>query len=236
LEYRISGDTTSAYGSLAPLDLAALLAVLLTTALRGATLLAGVLFLAGCQEHASSGPQSSGGQGRDEHAEFLADFAAQQGLDDLPEVQVVRTVTPEESKAVVDECVADQGWAQLPDGTFQFPSEQDRAFAMAMYICYASYPVDAAYTGPLDQQQWAAIYDYWIDETLPCLADQGFSLPEPPSRETFLSSPTWSPDTPEVRDQVAVRVAAGELISHEYVFTDVCPVYPPAEIRKGQGG
>lgn len=44
------------------------------------------------------------------------------------------------------------------------------------------------------------------------------------------------PDTPEVRDRVALRVAAGELLSHEYVFTDVCPVYPLAGIRKGQGG
>ena len=55
-----------------------------------------------------------------------------------------------------------------------------------------------------------------------------------PAVPRFLSSPTWSPDTSQVRDQVAVRVAAGELISHEHIFIDVCPVYPPAETRKGQ--
>ena len=64
----------------------------------------------------------------------------------------------------------------------------------------------------------------------------GWPLREAGFQVAVVSEPPWSPDTPEVRDQVAVRVAAGELISHEYVFTDVCPVYPPAEIRKGQGG
>lgn len=249
MEHGVSSNTAGIHGSIPALDFPSPSRVLLSLKSQsvsslslsirftGATVVLTAL-LSGCNNPSgqSESPVTQTGE-TTEHSEFLSAFAAQHGLgDDLPEVEVVRTVTPSESKQVVDECVADQGWAQLPDGTFQYPTEQDRSFALAMYTCYASYPVDEAYAEPLSEAQWDAVYSYWVEETLPCLSAEGYDVPEPPSRETFLSNPTWSPDTPEVRAQVSNRVATGELISHEYVFTDVCPVSPPDDIRKGYGG
>lgn len=194
---------------------------------------------AGCQgdpEVQGAKTPSTAPGSQNEHQRFLDDFAATNGLEDVPEVDVVRVVTPAESREVVDECVSAQGWSQLPDGTFTYPSEQDEAFSLAMYICLASYPVDEAYTTPIEPQQWSAIYDYWLSDTLPCLAAEGFEVPEPPSKESFLANPVWSPDTPEVREQVAARVSAGSFPSHEYVFTEVCPVMPPDDVRFTKDG
>lgn len=200
------------------------------------------LLLGGCQSttdtdpespHPEAEPAAGSADPATEREEWLASYAAAHDIDPVPEVAVVHVVTPSESKAVVDECVVDQGWEQLPDSTFQYPSEQDQAFALAMYVCMASYPVDPTLTGPPDQDQWAAIYDYWMTETMPCLDAEGYELSEPPSRETFLASPTWSPDTPGVRDQIAVQVRDGTVPSHEHVFTEVCPVMPPDDVRYG---
>lgn len=167
-----------------------------------------------------------------EHDEFLAEYAQQHGLERLPQVEVVRHVTPQESMGVHNDCVAARGWTQLPDGAFQFPSDQERAFALTMYECMAAYPVDPAYSQSVTKTQWRAIYQYWQQETVPCLEGEGFDVPEPPSEEAFLANPTsWSPDSPGVRDQVAARVAQGDYRDVEFVFTQVCAVSPPAEVR-----
>lgn len=166
------------------------------------------------------------------HDEFLTAYAQEHGIDPLPDVEVVRYVTPVESADVQNECVAGKGWTQLPDGSFQFPTDQEQAFAIAMYECMAAYPVDTDYTGSLTEVQWQATFEYWKEEVVPCLESEGLDVAEPPSEETFLANPTsWSPDSLSVRDQVAERVADGEYPSIEHVFTDVCPVSPPTDVR-----
>lgn len=167
-----------------------------------------------------------------QRADYLDDFAEAHGIDPVPEVDVVRYVTPAESASIQNQCVADKGWSQLPDGTFQFPTDQEQAFALAMYECKAAYPVDPDYLSAPTEAQWKAIFAYWRNETVPCLEAEGFEIKEPPSEESFLADPTrWSPDTASVREQVGARVSEGAYPSVEHVFTDVCPVTPPDDVR-----
>jgi hypothetical protein len=169
----------------------------------------------------------------DAFAEQLRSVAEMYGIADPPAVEPVREITPVESQKAIDDCLAERGWTRHPKGGFEYPLEQQEAYNMDAYICTASYPIRAEYLEPLDEAAWRRIFDYWITETVPCLRAEGIDVPEPPTIETFLSSQYWTPDGDAVRGQVERLASEGVYPNAEYVFAELCPVSPPAEVRLG---
>ena len=185
----------------------------------------------------------SGGDGAGESAEpdaaepttfdeVLVGVAEMYRIDNPPIVEPIREITPAESLDVINACLVERGWA-MSDGTFTYPEEQDEAFRRDSYICTASYPIRQEYLAPLDAAAWSRVYDFWQTATLPCLRAEGIVVSDPPTKETFIANPTWTPDGALVREQVEALVAEGKYPDAEHVFTDVCPVSPPPEVRLG---
>lgn len=202
---------------------------------------AGVLVLSVLVGCATSGPPgeiaedvsgSAGGVGYASTEEALADLAEMYGIQDPPQVEPIREITPAESKRVYDECMVERGWPVV-NGHIRFTQDQRESLNMDQYICKAKYPIRQEYLQPLDEAAWGRVYDYWVSETLPCLESEGLVIAEPPTRETFVERRAWTPDSDAVRDQVRDRVGQGDYPDIEHVFTEVCPVSPPEEVRLG---
>jgi hypothetical protein len=121
---------------------------------------------------------------------------------DRPDVELVRLVDPYEWPQVQAECMHGEGFpdvAILPDGGLQpglSDEAQESAYLLSRYVCTAKYPIDPKYAAPLTAEQIGAVYDYYLDDLVPCLEDNGYSVPEPPSREVFeenFAGERWSP-------------------------------------------
>lgn len=164
----------------------------------------------------------------------LQAFAAEAGLEDPPEVTVVRTVHPDESAEVTQQCLTDAGWTvqEGPDGQpfFEYPNEQTEAFNLAWYTCKAQYPVEERYLQPLPEDKLELLYVYHRDTYIPCLRQQGFNPAEQPTLETFVASEgQWSPLP---FDEVADAIAAGDLTSFEEL-EETCPSSPGWDVLYG---
>ncbi len=147
----------------------------------------------------------------------------------------MRTISPEESKEVVDVCLREKGYTQLPNGSFTNPPEQREQFRLDLYICTASYPIGQKYLQPLDEQQWLLLYDDWIAEFIPCLRAAGVNLEPPPTRETFIAAPwEWNPSySPDLSRQIRAAVREGRFESRQEFLTKVCPVSPGDDVLYG---
>jgi hypothetical protein len=126
-------------------------------------------------------------------AESLAEMVRGQYPDaGLPEVSVLRVVTPDEQLPLLVDCLNEQGFSvTLEDDGYssQIPVDQGEAYAIATYVCQASYPVDPRYTMPLTTGELETVYRYYVDVQMPCLASQGVALTdEPPSLQQFIDS------------------------------------------------
>ncbi len=210
---------------------------------RRTSLLGGVLVLscaaAGCvlascgsaaeQPH---GDDVSSSNNANRWEEDLAAVAEAAGITDPPVVTPVRTVSPEESKAVVDDCLVERGWSIDPDGSFSIHRTQQEQFEFDRYVCIASYPIGEIYLEPYDQRQWEVLYDYWVNEFIPCLASKGFDVVDPPSRETFLAAPEeWHPIGDRgIHDQLSAAEAEGTIRSSNEFLAQVCPVSPGEDL------
>lgn len=150
---------------------------------------------------------------------------------DPPKVEVVRTVRPDEVDTALQACMAEQGFPSTEDGQgqvgIQFGADQQDALNVAGYVCHARYPVDDLYLQPFSVSQLRQIYDWIVDETLPCLAADGVSPPQPPSFEIYVARyaqtghELWSPHQeaeppPHVRDRTGVM--------------SWCPDQPPDDV------
>lgn len=150
-------------------------------------------------------------------------------------VGVVREITPLEYGEVIVACMAEFGFAAEPiDGGEgvryePVPPEQNEALEAAYDECRARYPTAEVYTRPLTEEQLGILYDYWIEERFPCLAAEGITGFDPPSRQTFISSPDYQRWSPE--DLLASRAGSGERL-HELL--ELCPRRPPLEELYGE--
>ncbi len=133
--------------------------------------------------------------------DYLAQTARMFGVEDPPDVDVVRAVEPEELPALVTQCMAESGFVADSTGTITVPSDQTESLDLAYYTCYARYPIDEKYLQPLNAGQRRYIYRYWIDSEIPCLAGLGYSIPAPPSEQTYLDS-IGTPDEYVVSSQL----------------------------------
>lgn len=121
----------------------------------------------------------------------LSDMVSQaqaRGIDELPDVQVVREITPEELAEVQANCMAEEGFPPDQDGMFNAPPGQGDALFLALYRCTAMYPIAEEYTQPLSQEQIRIIYDYYVSDLVPCLRGEGLTVPDPPTWETFIAT------------------------------------------------
>lgn len=139
--------------------------------------------------------------------------------------------TPNEWAVDVVECLQQAGWAAELTESFpgeygialseDIPSEQNQEWSAALHGCgdeIGSIPL-----ATMSTEQVNTLYNYYL-ESRRCLIERGYSIGEPPSRETFAatagSADQWAPwnDVP----------LAGFTAAEEIALNEVCPQAPPA--------
>lgn len=145
-----------------------------------------------CQSGTESTPESSSQGSVGSHEEALRQLAADLEIPDPPDVEVVREISPSESSGVHNACLVEAGWIQNDDGSFSIPDEQMAAHNLSSYKCAAAYPIADHYLQPMQSEQWSLVYNHYVEEFIPCAAEQGFQVSEPPTRERFIAYPeSW---------------------------------------------
>ncbi|USQ76619.1 hypothetical protein [Ornithinimicrobium cryptoxanthini] len=168
----------------------------------------------------------------------LAELAEAAGITDPPVVEPIRTISPEESKGVVDRCLVERGWTLNSDESFSMHKSQREQFQLDRYVCIASYPIGGHFLESYQAEQWEALYEYWTHVFIPCLRTAGFEVADAPTRETFLAAPErWHPvDDQALRRQLTAAEADGRIESSNVFLADVCPVSPGEEVLYGFSG
>ena len=186
-----------------------------------------VLCVAGCSEHTPAPvpevvPLTAAAKeaAYSEHVRIERDrLLSMHPAVDIPDVDRLRYVSPEEWAFTLAECLTAEGFetAAHADGGIRSaatPPEQAEAQGIAIYTCSVRYPVDPQYSVPLNHEQIGFLFDYLVGELIPCLEDSGYEIPAPPSWQTFeetLGSAPWSPynfvSPVEEEDWLAINLA-----------------------------
>jgi hypothetical protein len=108
-----------------------------------------------------------------------------------PDIERVRFVSQAEYTGAMYDCLREEGVdvALSIDGdAFEITSipEQAESTAVSLYTCKVRFPLDQSSGEPLDSESIAELYRHYVDELTPCLEREGFVIPPPPSRQTFL--------------------------------------------------
>ena len=174
------------------------------------------LLLVGCSGAPSSGPADPGSVGegpvasgvessagaevgavqqvtpeqREQIAQNLADFAEAWGIKDPPTVDIVRMVPEWEAHRVQGECMREQGWAWNEDGT-QGPEltteAQRESHNLAWYVCQGQFPPNPDQRlDNLTDEQKQLLYEYYAVTLVGCLGEQGETIVDVPSEQTFI--------------------------------------------------
>ncbi|MBX9717621.1 MAG: hypothetical protein K2X36_02115 [Microbacteriaceae bacterium] len=178
------------------------------TAASVVTVLAVVLSLAACSSELRP-PELPDYSAAELEAQTAADN--QRALDDLlrdfpdaevPDVERVRLVSLEEWPLAMAECLSAEGFGAVAEGgglSASAPFGQELPYAIAYYVCSVEYPIDPRVMVPLVEDQIRYLYDYYTQVMTPCLEAEGYEVPEPPSRQTFVSTygqpGSWAPYT-----------------------------------------
>ncbi|WP_256838023.1 hypothetical protein [Ornithinimicrobium faecis] len=153
------------------------------------------------------------------------------GMDgERPDVPLVREVDDDEWRVVRADCMTQEGFPPRVNSesaglNWEVPAEQVDAFDLATYTCEAKYPRRMDYLQPYSPEQLATIYDWFEQETIPCLAAAGYQVGEVPTLEVFRQgyspqSGFWPPDA-GVSGGVPIAVQEG------------CPHMPPLAVLYG---
>lgn len=161
-------------------------------------------------------------------------YAQEMGIENPPDVEVVREVSPSEELPILVDCLTEAGFppetpADVSIPEWQIPEAQVDAFNLAEYTCKAQYPLAAQYTEPLEGEQLGVVYDFWLTETIPCLADLGYEVEEPPSRDVFIAGEPWDPRE-STYEQVMADISAGRWVDEEQVYSVECTTTPPDDL------
>lgn len=111
---------------------------------------------------------------------------------------------PDEWAGAQAACVREQGFAAQGDNAERsvrfepVPDDQQEAAQEAITSCQQQVQIDPRFNEDPDEQQLEATYDWFVNETIPCLEDEGFEANwDVPSFETFAARwPTaeqWNP-------------------------------------------
>jgi hypothetical protein len=121
------------------------------------------------------------------------------------DIEPIRAVSPNEVGPVRGACLQHRGIDVTigSDGSslyFQgIPQEQQERLQEEQAICKALYPLDDAYSGPLNEEELGRLYDFYVGSLVPCLEAEGYSGFEPPSLDTYVESygteSEWMPYT-----------------------------------------
>ncbi|USQ78394.1 hypothetical protein NF556_12135 [Ornithinimicrobium faecis] len=154
---------------------------------------------------------------------WLAGWADSRGIEDPPQVEVVRETRPEEMGELVADCVREQGFEAraFPDQSWETRGGpgQAEAIALAEYVCIAQYPLQPQFYQPLDDARLRQSYEYHVNTTIPCLQDLGYTTPEPPSVEVYV-------ETYRARGDQWIAQTAGDL---PFETIDQCPPVPSGD-------
>lgn len=188
------------------------------------------LCLSGCSTPEPSpvdGESGSGLSAEDEavyYETYLKNTADFWRVENPPTVQVVKWVKPEDLQQYTDPCVRDQGFTQRPDLSWDVPGEQDSAFRLASYKCWAAYPTLPKYSAPWSDKQRGVQYDWTVDHVVPCLEERGYTIVGVPSRQTFIETYPTDPFYPFAQ-------VPGTLSNEEWNQLErECPQIAPSEL------
>lgn len=129
------------------------------------------------------------------HQEML-DVMWEEVLASLPEGAVsperpsVSLVAYQESMGPYAECLKQQGWSQtkyFPDVDeveVEVPAGQSAAFDISRYTCYGQYPKKMR--PPMNEREIGELWQWSMDESIPCLAREGYTVTGFPSKGAFV--------------------------------------------------
>ena len=146
------------------------------------------------------------------------------GLPEMAYPSLVRWVLREEIASVMVSCLASKGFVVTASSggagiTGPVPTEQNQAFGLALIECRAMYSIDPRLDAPPTEAQKALIYEYWSESVIPCVREQGLSMPDLPSRPTWLSDPQPMNDYPFGNSAIEMS----------------CPYNIPSQLWLGEG-
>jgi hypothetical protein len=171
-------------------------------------------------------PEVSGESVASDDTSYWDEFHAQYPDVPKPETTVVRTVDRDEWDQVIAECLHEAGFPDVqadPEGGLSWQTSQAEAFALAMYVCQAQFPLDPKYDVQVTDEQLGKLYDYLTLVQVPCLEALGFDIPEAPSKarfvETYFDAPEWLPYTAVTSPEAPAEAAERAI--------ELCPQNPP---------
>lgn len=162
--------------------------------------------------------------------DLLFHHGAHQYLDEVPELPpVIREVAPEEQTEVYISCMGEYGYVVRLDEVsggrvVEWDLDQAESYWTAGYMCAAQYPLTPKYYQPYNAEQLRMLYDWQLEEAIPCLEGLGFTITEePPTFESFYGE--------------YAMTGAVVWLAHRYVdgeiqndTQDLCPPRPPTEV------
>jgi hypothetical protein len=126
-----------------------------------------------------------------DYGSYLETLQKASGIKDPPNTEMIRLVPADQQAAVLKDCLAQAGFdVTISDGGVAPPSDIPRsqadAYQLAEYVCYAEYPADPDTFPPaLNETEVETLYDYYVNELMPCLEAHGYDIPSPPPLEVF---------------------------------------------------
>lgn len=197
------------------------------------TAICGTLVLGGCAATPPAAPDASSpprtGDVIDQVDAYWDYVSSRVPTAERPDVDRVRFVDPIEWPTVQAECMHAAGFpdtAVSPDGGLSpgalAPGQED-AYLLARYVCVAQHPIDPKYSVPLTEQQIQAVYRYYVDDLIPCLEREGYTVPAPPSVEVFIETfgtSQWMPYAKVFGTDPSIP------ISEYYRVSAACPQWP----------
>jgi len=68
---------------------------------------------------------------------------------------------------------------------------------LAQYTCGVRFPVDPKYSAPLDNKQVERLYEFYVEDLIPCIEDLGLVVPAIPTFQVFVEAQAgdaaWNP-------------------------------------------
>lgn len=160
--------------------------------------------------------------------QYLKQLAEEYQITDPPNVPIIRRIKPDESLPLLEQCLTSSGFPITQQGPYGYkpdvPAAQMPALHLAQYKCAASYPLQNRYLQPAGLAYYEAFYDYEVNVTVPCLAQQGYPQTNPvPTLQTYLSEL----GTPH--EWHAINVIGNVAPPKLYDIQRACPSNPPAD-------
>lgn len=151
----------------------------------------------------------------------------------------VRYLTPDTLIQARVRCLTALGFPQVvfPDGegfrpaSASVPAEARDADA----VCLDRYPLHPLYEGPLDRAQLGVLYDWYVEESAPCLRERGVPVEVAPPEDVFVEAypDTWLPYRSLDLDDLSVTTVDGDTLEGGSAWDELqraCPQSPPTDV------